>query len=436
MKSKLLVFICLLIVIVPGLVFGAEPVIVPTTQAPFIPLVGIPGIPNPSTLQFGDYINSLYRLAISIAALLAVFKIVIAGAKYMLDDVVTHKQEAKDEIRGALVGLLIILGAVLILNTVNTDITKNMIAIDVLDTSSSSTIAALLAEIEKANAEARNACILAGPNCVTITCGIFDGWMEPQNNETDIDACNRTCQDVFKGKFVGHQIGDVTIGGYTPSIETGWQTATCSYDKTVAARCDINGSKACCEYINKNTWYSEAQVCASPASPVRYIDCGTALLADLTCTEAKKECTDSGDTVIGQPEMFPSSVFTSSVKILCTDKQQGTIGQAAQDTINNSTFNSSFVPIPGVDIEDQLTQLSNLLDVEIVNATDILGINNIPYDTLVTAGDSDSEDFDMIAGALQDKCSKIGGTQVVYASGFVDNGAGNAQTTMQFYCLK
>ena len=161
MKSKLLVFVCLLIVLVPSVVLG-EDIITATTPAPFIPLVGIPGIPNPSTLQFGDYINSLYRLAISIAALLAVFKIVIAGAKYMLDDVVTHKQEAKEEIKGALIGLLIILGAVLILNTVNTDITKNIIAIDTLDTDSTDRITSLLTEAAlKSMSDANDLCAAA-----------------------------------------------------------------------------------------------------------------------------------------------------------------------------------------------------------------------------------------------------------------------------------
>jgi hypothetical protein len=95
-------------------------------------LVGIPGIPDIEIpdLEFGDYINALYKLAISIAALFAVFKIVIAGVKYMLDDIVTHKQEAKADIRGALVGLLVILAAYIILNTINTDITKNQIAVN------------------------------------------------------------------------------------------------------------------------------------------------------------------------------------------------------------------------------------------------------------------------------------------------------------------
>lgn len=96
-----------------------------TTQAAdFVNLVGIPGLNSNGLPNLNQYINALYRLSISIAALLAVIKIVIAGAKYMLSDIVTHKEDAKKDIQGALIGLLIVIGAIIILNTVNTDLTN------------------------------------------------------------------------------------------------------------------------------------------------------------------------------------------------------------------------------------------------------------------------------------------------------------------------
>ena len=126
MKSYLLTFICFSVIFLPLVTLGMESGgnggglgKVPG----FIPLVGIPGISGNET-GLNEYINALYRLSISLAALLAVVKIVIAGAKYMLDDIVTHKEEAKQDIWGALMGLLVIVGAVLILNTVNSDLTN------------------------------------------------------------------------------------------------------------------------------------------------------------------------------------------------------------------------------------------------------------------------------------------------------------------------
>lgn len=101
--------------------------------ADFVPLVGIPGVTD-GPQDFNAYINALYTLSISVAALIAVLKIIVAGAKYMLDDTgVGSKSAAKEDIRNALVGLLIIISAVVILDTVNTDLT-NMQIFDAEDT--------------------------------------------------------------------------------------------------------------------------------------------------------------------------------------------------------------------------------------------------------------------------------------------------------------
>ncbi|MEM9336747.1 MAG: pilin [Patescibacteria group bacterium] len=100
------------------LIFTISPVVV---MAQVEPLVGIPGVTtdNNGVTNVTSYVNALYVLAISVAGLLAVIKIVIAGAKYVLSDIVTTKQDAIKDIRGALVGLLIVLAAVLILFTIN-----------------------------------------------------------------------------------------------------------------------------------------------------------------------------------------------------------------------------------------------------------------------------------------------------------------------------
>lgn len=82
------------------------------------PLVGIPGY-DPNTNTFVDFLNILYALSISVAALLAVIKIIVAGAKWMLTDVVTSKGEAKRDIQGALLGLLVVISAVIILTLIN-----------------------------------------------------------------------------------------------------------------------------------------------------------------------------------------------------------------------------------------------------------------------------------------------------------------------------
>ena len=84
------------------------------------------GVPlmNRDATSFQDYIEILLQLAIGIAALLVVLRIIWAGVQYMLSEVVTSKEAAKKSIGGALLGLIIILASVLILNTINPNLTR------------------------------------------------------------------------------------------------------------------------------------------------------------------------------------------------------------------------------------------------------------------------------------------------------------------------
>lgn len=110
-------------IILIGAFSGAEMALAQSTDA-FIPLVGIPYVQGDKVATFGDYVNALYFASISIAAFLAVIKIIFAGVKYMLSDVITSKEDAKKDIKGALLGLLIVIGAVLVLNTINPSLSR------------------------------------------------------------------------------------------------------------------------------------------------------------------------------------------------------------------------------------------------------------------------------------------------------------------------
>lgn len=100
---------------------AATPVPAPATT-PYAPtwLVDFsPGSTAAGQDTFSAYINILYVTSISLAALLAVVKIIIAGAKYMLSDIVSSKGDAIKDIQGSLFGLLLIICAVFILNVIN-----------------------------------------------------------------------------------------------------------------------------------------------------------------------------------------------------------------------------------------------------------------------------------------------------------------------------
>jgi hypothetical protein len=85
-------------------------------------MVGVPGLANVSNYTTEMYIDALYKLAITVGGILAVIQIIFGGVMYMFDGSITRKEDGKDKIKGALFGLLTILGAVLLLQTINPDL--------------------------------------------------------------------------------------------------------------------------------------------------------------------------------------------------------------------------------------------------------------------------------------------------------------------------
>ncbi len=127
----------------------------------YSPLVDLSNAGQGNQVQtFEQYINFLYGMSIAVAALLAVIKIVIAGAKYMLDDVITGKEQAKQDIQGAILGLLIILSAVIILELINPQLVEKKIEFPALQSArgelyalESTTVAGSTASIESETTE-------------------------------------------------------------------------------------------------------------------------------------------------------------------------------------------------------------------------------------------------------------------------------------------
>ena len=68
---------------------------------------------------FGNYLNIMIKIIIGIAAVLAMIMIVMGGIEYMTSDLISSKEAGKDTIKNAILGLLLALGAFLILNTIN-----------------------------------------------------------------------------------------------------------------------------------------------------------------------------------------------------------------------------------------------------------------------------------------------------------------------------
>jgi len=76
------------------------------------------------TNNLGIYLNLMIKLFIGICAVLAVIMIVMGGIQYMTSELISNKEEGKKRITQAIFGLLLALGAWLILSTINPDILK------------------------------------------------------------------------------------------------------------------------------------------------------------------------------------------------------------------------------------------------------------------------------------------------------------------------
>lgn len=93
-----------------------------------VPCVGVGG-----TNTLGAYINTLYKIAVAGASVLAVLMLIIGGFTYVSTDAIDNKEEGKSQIKAALGGLLLVLASWVILYTVNPQLTSLKIASTALE---------------------------------------------------------------------------------------------------------------------------------------------------------------------------------------------------------------------------------------------------------------------------------------------------------------
>lgn len=86
------------------------------TLVPQLPLLG-----NQTSVP--ELLNALFGITVAVAAILAVIMFVVGGFQYMASEALNSKSDARNRMQQAILGLLIVLTAVLVLNTINPDIT-------------------------------------------------------------------------------------------------------------------------------------------------------------------------------------------------------------------------------------------------------------------------------------------------------------------------
>lgn len=95
-----------------------------TTTSYFTPgydqyLAPLPGFLPGQTATLGGFLKSFFQLLIVVAGILALLMIVIGAVTYASADAITGKSQGKEMILNAILGLIMALGAWIILNTIN-----------------------------------------------------------------------------------------------------------------------------------------------------------------------------------------------------------------------------------------------------------------------------------------------------------------------------
>lgn len=105
------------LLVLPTLVFGQEG----TSDRSFVPLTSLPGLDKVEDANnLADFFNQLFRIAIGVAATLAVFQIMHAGVKFMTNKgSISENEEARQLLQGAVFGLILVLSPVIVFGIIN-----------------------------------------------------------------------------------------------------------------------------------------------------------------------------------------------------------------------------------------------------------------------------------------------------------------------------
>lgn len=118
----------LISIVLIGLFCMTTPVSADTTTdgGQYTVLVQLPGVGDTTggTTKLSDYLPAVFNLAIGIAAALAFVMIVLGGITYATTDALSGKADGRERITNAIWGLLLVIGAWVILNTINPQILK------------------------------------------------------------------------------------------------------------------------------------------------------------------------------------------------------------------------------------------------------------------------------------------------------------------------
>jgi len=173
---------------------------------------------------FGDYLSGMIPFLVRLAAVLATVFIVIGGFEYSMSDSITSKQDAKDMITQAVIGLLLALTSYLILNTLS----PNLVRLDIPSLKNISEYVALPEDLVGPTTPTNQQASIPWTYCPYVgTCKKFT-TKELCETYGGVGKCVQSQDDINKGKW----------------YSCGWGLCSIDYDTKTACEA-ANGIGQC-----------------------------------------------------------------------------------------------------------------------------------------------------------------------------------------------
>ncbi|HEU0085539.1 MAG TPA: pilin [Candidatus Paceibacterota bacterium] len=227
----------------------------PNTDTTYTPLAPLPGLPGGVSFEtdktknpcaFGQYMAIIFRLVIGISAVLAMVMIVYGGIEYMTSGSVSEKQGGKETITNAILGIVIALGAWLLLNTLNPallniclDLPEAKIIISSEDTSTGSeTVSSSGSSLCISTTNAPNPDLAKGTK-ITLN-SVMQNEYVPERNKLNISTGSKlmiTAQTIFEGFNKNTKSYGTKNPGNISNVDNAVKPWNCGPPPTKGTRC-------------------------------------------------------------------------------------------------------------------------------------------------------------------------------------------------------
>jgi len=183
---------------------------------------------------FGGYLNAMINLFIGLCAVLAMLMIIMGGIQYVTSELISSKEEGKQRITQAILGLLLALGSYAILNTIN----KDLLNINLGDMKAVS--------IQIQDEDETQSSVTDGNSCtVGATAGTCSQGLASVAG-TNFVLCKSISDNVAKMVTAAKAAGyDISSGGSCRSASTQKNLRVKNCGDTSSNSCDVQATKNC-----------------------------------------------------------------------------------------------------------------------------------------------------------------------------------------------